>query len=150
VYGWFGIYNDYRVCEAARPSPWLSFGSLGGTWLMTAILATGGLDDVAMAVGEAIVLGILFIIGCFMAFSWWKRSLIAAAIACLLVLTDGAFFQPWTVIAPTPAPDAYDAYWIFRLRVISVLWLLFGIGAVVCLVRAIRHRKQRRDGHVAT
>jgi hypothetical protein len=41
VYGRFKLYNDYRVCGAARPSAWLSFGSLGGddtmktiTWIL--------------------------------------------------------------------------------------------------------------------
>jgi hypothetical protein len=29
VYGPFKLYNDYRASGAARPSAWLSFGSLG-------------------------------------------------------------------------------------------------------------------------
>jgi hypothetical protein len=29
VYGWFGLYNDYQVCKATRPSAWLSFCPLG-------------------------------------------------------------------------------------------------------------------------
>jgi hypothetical protein len=104
---------------------------------------------VAMAVGEAIVLGIFFVVGCLVAFSWWKRSLVAAVIACVLILADGAFFQPWTVIAPSPPPDAYDAYWLFRLRIISVFWLLLDIAVAVCVVRGIRHRKLKRDSDIA-
>jgi cytochrome bd-type quinol oxidase subunit 1 len=116
---------------------------------MSAILATGGLDDIAMAVGEAIIVGGFAVVGCLIAYSWWKRSLIAAVIACVLILADGAFFQPWTVIDPSPPPDAYGAYWLFRLRVISVFWVLLVIAAVVCLVRVIRRRKQKRERHVA-
>jgi hypothetical protein len=116
---------------------------------MSVIFATGGLDDVAMALGEAIVGGILLGAVVLIAFSLWKRSLVAGVIACILLLADGAFFQPWTVIAPPPPPDAYDAYWLFRLRVISVIWALLVVVAGACLVRVIRLRKRKTHAHIA-
>jgi len=116
---------------------------------MSVILATGGLDDVAMAVGETMIVGVFLVVSGLVAFAWWKRSLVAAVIASILILADGAFFQPWTVIAPSPPPDAYDAYWLFRLRVISVFWLLLVIIVTVCMVRVIRHRRAKRNENVA-
>jgi hypothetical protein len=115
---------------------------------MSVIIATGGLDDVAMALGEVIVVGVILVSVGLIALSLWKRSLIAGVFACILLLADGAFFQPWTVIAPSPsaAPDA--AYWLFRLRVISAIWTLLVILAAACLVRVIRLKKIKTDAHI--
>lgn len=103
-----------------------------------------------MAFGEVIVVGILFIVAGLIALSWWRRSLVAVVAALILVLANGAFFQPWTVIAPSPSNDPYNAFWISRLRVISVIWALLVVAAVACLVRVIRHKRHRMDTHNAT
>jgi len=116
---------------------------------MNVIIATGGLDDVAMALGEAIVVGVILASVGLIVLSLWKRSLVAGVIACLLLLADGAFFQPWTVIAPSQSPDPSAAFWLFRLRVISVVWVLLVVVAAACLVRVIRLRKIKTDAHIA-
>ena len=105
---------------------------------MNPILATGGLDDVALALGEFVILSVLFVVAGMIALSWWKRSLIAGLIASLLVLVAGAFFQPWTVIR---SDSGYDAYWLFRLRAVSVIWMLLVLATAPCLFRVILHRR---------
>ena len=112
---------------------------------MNIILATGGLDDVAMALGEAIVGGVLCLVAGLIVLTWWKRSLAAVVTAFILVLADSVLFQPWTVIAPSSTNPPYDAYRLFRLRVISVIWTLLVMTTAACLFRVIRHRKDARN-----
>ena len=116
---------------------------------MAAIVATGGLDELAMAVGEAIIVCIL--LGCagLVAFSWWKRSLVGAVVACILVLGVGALLQPWGFIAPPPPSDYIDALWLPTLRVVSAIWALAVIVTGACLVSVIRHRKLKTDARDA-
>ena len=92
----------------------------------------------ALALGEFIILSVLFVVASLIALSWWKRSLIAGVTASFLVLAAAAFFQPWTVIRPD---GGYDAYWLFRLRIVSAIWLLLVLATAACLFRVIRHRK---------
>ena len=108
---------------------------------MSPSIAIGGLDDVALEFGEFIIISALFVVASSIAFSWWKRSLIAAVIASLLVLAVAAFFQPWTIIG---SDGGYDAYWLFRLRAVSAVWLVLTCATAACLFRVIRHRIGRR------
>ncbi len=114
---------------------------------MNVIFATGGLNDIAMALGEAIIAGILLGSAGLIALSWWRRSLVAVVIACILLLADGVLLQPWTVIAPPPSDDPYDAFWLFRLRVISVIWVLLVITMAACMATVIRHRRFNTNAH---
>jgi hypothetical protein len=104
------------------------------------LLATGGLNDVAMALGEAIDGGIFLVSSGLIAFSWWKRSFVGVVFACILLLALGALLQPWTFISPPPSNDPAEAFWLFRLRVISVIWTLLVVAAAACLLRVIRAR----------
>ena len=109
---------------------------------MNAILATGGLNDVAMGIAELFDIGFFLVISLLLALSWWKRSLVATVVASLLVLMQGALLEPWTVIAPPN--DFYEAYWVYRLRVECMVWGLLFVGAVACVIRIIRHRRRCR------
>lgn len=109
---------------------------------MNAILATGGLNDVAMEFGEVIDIGLFLLICGLLALSWWKHSLVFIVITSLLVILEGVWLEPWTVLAPSS--DPYDAYWVFRLRVICAVWVLLFIVTAVCLTRIIWHRKQKK------
>lgn len=109
---------------------------------MNSILATGGLDDVALGFGELILFAVLFVVAGVIVFSWWKRSLIAVVIASVLLLAAAALFQPWTLIR---SDGAYDAFWLFWLRIVAIIWLLLAIATSVCLFKVIRHRLRRRS-----
>lgn len=110
---------------------------------MNAILATGGLNDVAMEFGEVLDVGFFLLISGLLALSWWKHSLISIVIASFLALLEGLWLEPWTVLAPPS--DLYDTYWVFRLRVICAVWLLLLIVAAVCWFRILLHRKQKKS-----
>ena len=132
-----------RQLPAAAAQLWI----VSRNRMMNPILATGGLDDVALALGEFIILSVLFVAAGLIVLSWWKRSLVAGLIASFLISAAAAFFQPWTVIR---TDEGYDAYWLFRLRVVSVIWLLLVLAAAACLFRVIRHRRSANKTLQAT
>lgn len=109
---------------------------------MNAILATAGLNDLAIEFVEATEVCFFLVISVLLAVSWCKRSQVAAVIASFLLLLEGAMLEPWTAI--TPAADPYDVYWVFRLRVICAIWALLLIAAIACWVRAFRRKKQKK------
>lgn len=94
----------------------------------------------AMALGEAIVGGVFLVSAGLIALSWWKRSLVGVATACILLLALGALLQPWSLLAPQTSNDPADAFWLFRLRVISIIWTLMLVVAAACCARVIRSR----------
>ena len=116
---------------------------------MSIIIATGGLDEMAIDVSYVMFSGIFMVVAGLTAFSWWKHSLATVVVACILVLLDGALIQPWMFIVSRPSDGPYDQFWQFKMRVISVVWLLLVIFTTASLVRAVRHRKVKTDAHNA-
>ncbi len=108
---------------------------------MNVIIATGGLDEMAIDVSYVVFFCLFVLMMGLIAFSWWKRSLIAAIIALIVVLIDGALIEPWTFIDSRPSDWPYDQSWQLIMRIISAIWLLSVFLAAITLVRAIRHRK---------
>jgi hypothetical protein len=116
---------------------------------MNVIFATGGLNDVARVLGEAIDAGIFLVSAILIAFSWWKRSLVGVGVALFLLLGLGVLLQPWRLLAPPSSTDPAEAFWLFRLRVISMIWLLMLVIAGGCLGRVIRSRTVLPNAHAA-
>ena len=116
---------------------------------MSIIIATGGLDEMAIDVSYVIVSGIFAVVAGLTAFSWWKRSLAAVIAALVLILVDGVLIEPWIFIVSRPSDGPYDQTWQFKMRVISVVWLLLFIVILASLTRVIRHRQVKIDGHNA-
>ena len=116
---------------------------------MGVMFATGGLDHVAMALGEVVTCGIFLLSAGLVVLSWWKHSLVSVGIASVLLLGVGALLQPWTLIAPPPSNDPADAFWLFRLRVISIVWLLLVMVTAACVVRVVRYRTFKTKAHNA-
>lgn len=116
---------------------------------MSIIIATGGLDEVAIGFSYMIFSGIFVVVASLIAFSWWKNSLAAVVAACVFVLLDGALIDPWMYINSRPSDYPYDQSWQFTMRVISIVWLLFVIFTTASLVRIVRHRRIKTDAHNA-
>jgi hypothetical protein len=110
---------------------------------MTIILATGGLDEMAIDVSYAIFFGIFVILTALIVFSWWKRSLATGIVASIFVLVDGFLIEPWEFIISRPSDGPYDQDWQLKMRIISALWFISVLLTVACLARAIHHRKAK-------
>lgn len=95
----------------------------------------------AIDVSYVIFSSIFMVVACLTAFSWWKHSLAAVVVACIFVLLDGSLIQPWMFIVSQPSDGPYDQFWQFKMRVISVVWLLLVVLTTASLVRVMRHRK---------
>jgi hypothetical protein len=116
---------------------------------MSIIIATGGLDEMAIDVSYVIFSSIFMVVADLTAFSWWKHSLAAVVVACVFVLLDGALIQPWMFIVSRSSDGPYNELWQFKMRVISAVWFLLVIFTTASLVRVIRHREVKTDAHNA-
>ena len=114
---------------------------------MNIMIATGGLDELAIDVGYAIISAIFALVVGLTAFSWWKRSRVTAILAIAIILVNGFLIQPWTFIVPPAAKGPYDQTWQFNMRIISVVWLLLFIVTAAGLTRIIKQRKAKTNVH---
>lgn len=115
---------------------------------MNVIIATGGLDEMAIDISYSVFFALFVVIAGMLALAWWKRSLFAVGLAVFLVLLDGFLIQPWHFIVfyPLDTTYPYDRTWQFNMEVISIVWLLTVVLTLVGLVRALTYRKiQRRQ-----
>jgi hypothetical protein len=107
------------------------------------MIAMAGLAEAAFLYGLLMVGTVLLMVGGLLAFAWWKRSTIAATLACILVFLVGLLFQPWSAFSPRASADPDEAYWLVRLRVATVIWALLFVAGPVCLTTVIRRRKMQ-------
>jgi hypothetical protein len=123
--------------------------SLGGITRMHEFLAMAGLAEAAILYGLLIISGIVLVAAGLLALSWWKRSLVAVVIACILVLLAAFLLQPWSAFSPPTSDDPDETYWLARFRFASVIWMLFVIASAACLARVLRYRRLKKDAQNA-
>jgi len=111
---------------------------------MTAILATGGLDEAAVAIGLILDFCAFTVAAGLIALSWWKRSLVAVVIAAVIMFAAGLLLQPWKLFFPPPGDDPLWVY-IGDFRLMSVVWLLLISMVAACLARVVRARRLKTD-----
>lgn len=113
--------------------PVLAMGDIAGPTLFYSLLICDGLLLVAV--------GLLTL-------PLRKRSLVAVVIACILMLIAsfiGITFIPLTREAfYTLSTDDLDAiHWIYRCRVVSVIWVAVTVVALTCFARVIQKWKSK-------
>ena len=59
------------------------------------MIATGGLDEMAIDIWHVLFSGIFLRAAGLTAFSWWKHSLAAAVVAGIFVLLNGVLIASW-------------------------------------------------------
>ena len=74
-------------------------------------------------------------------YAWWKRSLAAAIVACLLIVLFGVLWQPWLVFVPPVYVDPHMERARAWGKVLAVVWALFLVGGVGSLVALIQLRR---------
>ena len=108
----------------------------------------GGAVCFGLAVSDAIL---LIAVG-LLALSLWKRSLVVVVLACVLVLLAGyvgisLMLRGQAMLLPIPkqiADDLYELRLIYGCRLLSAVWLMATLAAVVCFVRVIKKWKGAR------
>jgi len=117
---------------------------------MHGFLAMAGLAEAAILYGLLIIGGIVLVAAGLLVLSWWKRSLAAVMIACILVLLAGFLLQPWNALSSPTSDDPDEAYWLSRFRFASIIWTLFVVASAACLARVMEYRRLKRDERSAT
>jgi hypothetical protein len=110
--------------------------------------AMGGLGDAADFIGLIIVGFTYLVIASFLAFSWYRHSLVAARVACVFIFAVGILLQPWVLFFPSSfgASDDPD---LLTPRLLFIIWLLIVFVTIGCFARIIRHQKLKTDAHDA-
>jgi hypothetical protein len=115
---------------------------------MSVLIATGGLDEVAIDFSYMIFSAIFVVVAGLTALSWRKHWLAPGKVAFVLILTGGALIEPWKfIISPkSVGPYPYDRIYLNNMRDISIVWLLLFIFTTAQLARAVsRNRKLNKD-----
>ena len=111
---------------------------------MAVVLADAGLAEAATFFALLIVGGAVLLAAGLVALSWWKHSFTAVVIACLLIIISGGMLQPWNFVISPPTGDPDDVFWLFWERIVSGIWLLLSLSAIICLGKVIRFRRLKK------
>lgn len=107
---------------------------------MDGFLAIAGLAEAAIFYGLLIIGGIVLVAAGLLALLWWKRSLVAIVIACILVLLAGFLLQPWSAFSLPTSDDPDETYCLLGSDLLQ-LWMLFVVASAACLARVLRYRR---------
>jgi hypothetical protein len=105
------------------------------------MIAMAGLAEAAWSLSLVISAGGLLISAAFIAISWWKRSIVFGAVACVLLAVLSFLQQPWTAFSSRVTDDPDVHYWIIRYQVVAIVWIFVALTAMATLTIVITRRK---------
>jgi hypothetical protein len=113
---------------------------------MSILIATGGLDELAIDVSNTVFFGLFVGVSALIALSWWKHWLAPLKVAFGLIFVGGLLIEPWKfVVSPqSEGPYPYDHTYFHNMRAISAVWLLLFIFTTARLVRVIHNSRLKK------
>jgi hypothetical protein len=106
------------------------------------VFAMAGLAEAAIAEGLMVLGAGLVITVVLIIISLWRRSWVIGVIALVVCLGVGGFFEPWMSFSAKADPNDPDQdHWLFRCRLVAMIWLLCCVVGVASLAFIVRRRR---------